>query len=306
MIMTVLKSILSLLALTLLASGCATAQDSGSAPDSPPGPPTPFGTLSAVTTDLGDGLYTISTGGYRTVALVGDDGVLVGDPVSTLAAQQILAEIRKITDKPILYVVYSHNHWDHALGGQVFKDEGAEIWSHEACLPHFYRNPHPELVIPDRSYEHKQVLDVGNAKAELLYHGPNHSDCSTHLYFPEHKIVHIVDTVQPYAVSGAGGRMNDSYPKQFVASMQRLEDEVPFERMIPGHGGPIAPRDAVTNRKEYQQALLDAVKAEIDKGTPFEDIPGAVSLPKFKDLQGYDQYLAANAQRILIYYTIGW
>ncbi len=288
---------------TLLLSGCATAQDSSS--DSG-GAATPFGRLSAVTTDLGDGLYTVSAGGYRTVFLVGDDGVLVGDPVSTPIAEQFLAEIRKVTDKPLLYAVYSHNHWDHVLGGQVFRDAGAEIWSHEACLPHFYRNSHPDLVLPDRSYEQKHVLDVGNAKAELLYHGPNHSDCSTHLYFPAQKIVHIVDTVQPYAVSGAGGRMNDSYPKLFVKSLQMLEDEVPFEQMVPGHGGPIAPREAVTIRREYQQALLDAVKAEIDAGTPFFQIPGKVSLPQFKDLQGYDQYLEANAQRILIYYTIGW
>ncbi len=290
-----------LAALTL--SACSTAQEPSSFS---PGPATPFGTLSAVTTDMGDGLYTVSAGGGRTVFLVGDEAVLVGDPINIPAAQQILEEIRRVTSKPIRYVVYSHSHWDHVRGGQVFKDEGAEIWSHENCLPHLYRNPNPEVVIPDRSYQRKHVLDVGNATAELYYHGPNHSDCSTHLYFPDHKIVHIVDTVQPYAVSGAGGRMNDSYPRLFVESLKHLEEELPFERMIPGHGGPEAPREAVTIRREYQQALLDAVKAEIDRGTPFGEIPAAVSLPQFSDLQGYDQYLAANAQRILIYYTIGW
>jgi glyoxylase-like metal-dependent hydrolase (beta-lactamase superfamily II) len=301
-----------ILSAALILAGCSTSQEptassvSGSTAPDAIGLATPFGNFGAVTTDIGDGLYTVSAGGARTVFLVGDDGVLVGDPISIPAAEQILGEIRKVTNKPIRYVVYSHSHWDHIRGGQVFKDEGAEIWSHENCLAHIYRNPNPEVAYPDRSYTQKHVLDVGNAKVELLYHGPNHSDCSTHLYFPDHKIVHIVDTVQPYAVSGAGGRMNDSYPKLFVDSLQMLEDEVPFERMIPGHGGPIAPRDAVTNRREYQQALLDAVKAEIDKGTPFGEIPGAVSLPKFKDLQGYEQYLAANTQRILIYYTIGY
>ena len=289
--------------ITLIFSyGCISQEITSSAKS----PTTPFGTLSAITTDMGDGLFTVSTGGARTVFLVGDNGVLVGDPISIPAARQIMDEIRKVTDKPIRYVVYSHSHWDHVRGGHIFKKEGAEIWSHENCLPHLYRNPNPEVLVPDRSYQRKQILDVGDAVAELYYHGPNHSDCSTHLYFPDQKIVHIVDTVQPYAVSGAGGRMNDSYPRLFVDSLKQLEDELPFERMIPGHGGPEAPREAVTIRREYQQALLDAVKAEIDKGTPFDQIPDAVSLPQFKDLQGYDQYLAANAQRILIYYTIGW
>ena len=300
------------IAFALVLSGCSTAQEPvfsdapGPESSAAPGPATPFGTLSAVTTDMGGGLYTVSASGVRTVFLVGDDGVLVGDTISVPAAKQILGEIRKVTSKPIRYVVYSHNHWDHVRGAQVFKDEGAEIWSQENCLAHFYRNPHPDVVVPDRTYRQKHVLDVGNAKAELLYHGPNHSDCSTHLYFPAQKIVHIVDSVQPYAVSGAGGRMNDYYPRQFVDSLQRLEDEVPFERMIPGHGEPEAPREAVTIRKDYQQTLLDAVKTEIDRGTAFGDIPAAISLPEFKDLQAYDQYLAVNAQRILIYYTIGW
>ena len=100
--------------------------------------------------------------------------------------------------------------------------------------------------------------------------------------------------------------MNDSYPKLFVDSLQQLEDEVPFERMVPGHGGPSAPREAVTLRREYQQALLDAVKAEMDKGTPNAEVAKNISLPEFKDLQGYDQFLEANAQRIFIYYRIGW
>ncbi|MEQ9447096.1 MAG: hypothetical protein RJS98_16150, partial [Rhodospirillaceae bacterium] len=60
--MTALKSISTVILLACFVSGCTTPQDT----DSPPGPPTPFGTFSAVTTDLGDGLYTISTGGYRT------------------------------------------------------------------------------------------------------------------------------------------------------------------------------------------------------------------------------------------------
>ena len=76
--------------------------------------------------------------------------------------------------------------------------------------------------------------------------------------------------------------------------------------MVGGHGVPVAPRSAVTVRREYQEALMRAVKAEIDKGTPFNDIPGNIDLPEFSHLQFYDALLARNAQRILIYYTIGW
>ena len=36
-----------------------------------------------------------------------------------------------VTDKPVRYLLHSHNHWDHSKGGQVFRDQGAKIIAHE-------------------------------------------------------------------------------------------------------------------------------------------------------------------------------
>ena len=66
--------------------------------------------------------------------MVTDEGVIVADPISEGVAKAMLLEIRKVTDKPIRYLLYSHEHADHASGGQMLKDAGATLLSHEACV----------------------------------------------------------------------------------------------------------------------------------------------------------------------------
>src|SRR3954454_21489350 len=57
----------------------------------------------------------------NSIAILSSDGVLVFDANGTPAASAlVLAEIRKLTDKPVRYVVYSHWHWDHWYGGETY------------------------------------------------------------------------------------------------------------------------------------------------------------------------------------------
>ena len=55
-------------------------------------------------------------------------GVIATDPVAygrPHGGQHYVDEIRKVTDKPIKYLIYSHHHYDHIAGGKAFKDAGA-------------------------------------------------------------------------------------------------------------------------------------------------------------------------------------
>src|SRR6516225_4235722 len=79
---------------------------------------------------VGPGVYA-AIGGSNAGVVVGDDAVLVVDSFfEPDTAKVLLAEIRKITPKPIRYVVNTHYHLDHVAGDQVFKDAGAIIVSH--------------------------------------------------------------------------------------------------------------------------------------------------------------------------------
>jgi glyoxylase-like metal-dependent hydrolase (beta-lactamase superfamily II) len=82
------------------------------------------------TVKITDGVYGFDLGAfgntlpYSAMFVVTGAGVMVIDPFNSDSARAMLQEIRKVTDEPIRYVFYSHDHWDHASGGQVFKNEG--------------------------------------------------------------------------------------------------------------------------------------------------------------------------------------
>lgn len=58
----------------------------------------------------------------NSIAIVSSDGVLVFDSNGTpAAAENVLAEIRKITTQPVKYLVHSHWHWDHWYGAEAYK-----------------------------------------------------------------------------------------------------------------------------------------------------------------------------------------
>src|SRR5215212_2872642 len=68
------------------------------------------------------------------VAILSDEGVLVFDSNGTPAASAaVLAEIRKLTDQPVKYVVNSHWHWDHWYGTETYTHAfpGVQVVAHE-------------------------------------------------------------------------------------------------------------------------------------------------------------------------------
>jgi len=62
---------------------------------------------------LTDRSYWIQTGFYNTVAYVGDEGVLLLDPLGNGSGGKVLAAVQSVTDKPVTAVIYSHHHEDH-------------------------------------------------------------------------------------------------------------------------------------------------------------------------------------------------
>src|SRR5687767_4641122 len=68
----------------------------------------------------------------NSTVIIGDNGVVVVDTgqFPTLAERQI-AEIRKLTDKPVRAIINTHWHWDHSLGNAAYRDAfpGASIIS---------------------------------------------------------------------------------------------------------------------------------------------------------------------------------
>jgi len=281
------------------------------AQDSPPDLSAPsnanqsvFGLSGFDTNRIADGLYTFRWEGTRNIFLVTPDGVIATDPISINAAKALKSEIAKITDLPVKYVVYSHNHWDHVLGGSVFTKDGAEIVAHENCVKHFKDLPHTDLAMPDITFSGNYDLELGGRRLELIYLGPNHGDCLVVMRPHPEPILFVVDLVTPFGVPL--GRMNDYSLHHWVRSLREIEAMQEIEAIIPGHRMPIAPMSALTERRAYLEALILAVRAELAAGTPVNVIPEKIHLPAFTHMRNYDSQIKENARRVITYYNMGW
>lgn len=76
-------------------------------------------------------LYRAQNNAHFTVFLVTPEGIIVSDPINREFATWLRGELDARFGLPVRYVLYSHHHWDHASGGEVFADT-AEFVGHEA------------------------------------------------------------------------------------------------------------------------------------------------------------------------------
>jgi len=255
------------------------------------------------TTQVAPGLYSFGAGMAFNAFMITDDGVVVMDSFDEDFAKASLEAIRKLTDKPIKYLVYSHNHYDHIGGGAVFKAEGATILSHEEAAKWLKNHPSPDVAMPDRTWSgSKSELRLGKSRIELLYFGANHGEGMTVFQFPKEKAIYTVDLVVPNRV--AFTYMPDFSPKEWertLAEMDRLE----FDQVMYAHNAAVGPRSSVADQLKYLQDLRAAIYAELKKGTPFMKIPDTVKLPRYAAWDGYDEWLPMNAWRILLEIAMG-
>jgi glyoxylase-like metal-dependent hydrolase (beta-lactamase superfamily II) len=125
------------LAAIALAASTAVAQTPGAPSPAAPTAPTPPATAAApppyATSKVADNVYVFRYGDHQAMFVVTPGGVIATDPIAyqrPQAAQTYVDEIRKVTQAPIRYLVYSHHHYDHIAGGKPFKDAGALVVAH--------------------------------------------------------------------------------------------------------------------------------------------------------------------------------
>ncbi|MFL4968021.1 MAG: MBL fold metallo-hydrolase, partial [Xanthobacteraceae bacterium] len=234
------------------------------APAAPPAQPSrpPIETKKVEGTD---NVYIFRNQNHQAMFVVTNDGVIATDPVAygrPTGGQTYLDEIKKVTDKPIRYLIYSHHHFDHIAGGKAFKDAGATVIAHKRTKERLAQLQDPHTVLPDEVFDDKKTIELGGTTLELSYHGLNHSDSTIVMRLPREKIVFIVDTIPVGSVPGRG--MIDMYPMEtedFIKKVLAMD----WERLIPGHPGQPNGRLGTKKDAEDQLKLLQEASAEMKK-----------------------------------------
>jgi glyoxylase-like metal-dependent hydrolase (beta-lactamase superfamily II) len=225
----------------------------------------PPAAATASSEKLGDGVYLI-LGGYAALAVDFKDYiVIVEGGQSDQRSAAVIGEAKKlIPNKPIKYVINTHQHFDHSGGLRAYVAEGAIVVTQEMNKPYYQKiwaNPH--TIAPDRLSQNpkkpkfetvaeKKVMTDGNHVIEL-YHQQNfgHNDGMLLVYLPKEKVLLEADgfnpppqplTKTPASISPYTANLQDN--------VARLKLDV--DRIIPVH----YPAD---NRKVTMAELMTAV-----------------------------------------------
>ena len=153
---------------SVIATGAIAQTPPAAAPAAPAAPP-----LYAVTkVDGTDNVYVFRYQNHQAMFIVTPEGVIATDPISygrPQAAQAYLDEIRKITKAPIKYLIYSHHHYDHIAGGEVFKKAGAKVVAHRRATERLKALKGKDVVIPDELVGDKRTIKLGDHARSALY-----------------------------------------------------------------------------------------------------------------------------------------
>jgi len=261
------------------------------------------------TTRITEGVYLFRYGGHQAIFVVTPAGVIATDPIAyrrPQAATTYIAEIRKVTQAPIKYVIYSHHHYDHIEGGKPFKALGATFVAHRNAKARLDALKNPDVVPVDIAVGDLSVIELGGTRVELHFVGRNHSDNSLVMLIPRDRLAFAVDFIPIETVQFRD--MPDGYLPDFFDSLDNLL-KLDWDRLIPGHPyalGRLGTKDDVRAHRQYLQDLSDAVRTAALAGKCFDDAMKEVKLPKYEKWANYERFLPGNIERFCEYWGRGY
>ncbi|MBI5848869.1 MAG: MBL fold metallo-hydrolase [Nitrospirae bacterium] len=224
-------------------------------------------------TKIAEGIYSYidaknpapsSSFGANAGIIIGKDGIVVVDTlISSKEAQRFIRDIRAVSDKPIKYVVNTHEHLDHSLGNADFIRLGAVVVSHtngrknaEAAAATILLKAKSygltdellagtTVAMASLTFNNRMEIDLGDRKVELIFTGASHTDGSLLMYVPDTKTLFAGDIlftdVHPY--------MGDGQIKGWTGVLDDIS-AMDVVSIIPGHG-PLSTKKDLQEMKQY-------------------------------------------------------
>lgn len=237
------------------------------------------------------------------VVLATDEGVLVIDTRQhPRDGQDLIDRIRKITDKPIKWVINSHFHGDHHLGDPPFRALGAtfvaqretaalmqKTWPKEIARRQAFFKAHgfdpaeTKLVLPDVTFDSQMTIRLGGREAVLTYLGPGQQAGDTFVYFPHARTLFTPGAFAKHSMPNMNFTPSvDSWIKLLDQVAHR--DDV--DRILPAHGD-VASRADVPELAAMLADEYATVKAAVDKGMSVDEAVRTLTLDRYKDWRNY-------------------
>lgn len=214
-------------------------------------------------------LYFVKGGsGANCGFFIGTQGVVVIDAkMSADSAKGMIAEIRKLTPRPITHLIITHSDGDHVNGLGGFP-KGAVILASEAAKKEmeeaFQKDPvlKPLLAyLPNRTFTDDFDLKGLGEEIRLLHVGPAHTSGDAIVYFPVEKVAFVGDLVflgrDPLIHTEKGGTSFG-----YMNALRKMLD-LDAETYLAGHNDPLTKSDLrglLTSLEDKTAKIGDMIK----------------------------------------------
>jgi len=170
----------------------------------------------------------------NTTVMVTNEGVVMVDDKFEIDHTNILAELKKITNQPVKYVVNTHHHGDHSGGNAKLQALGAQVVTSWQARQQMVDGKQPGLS--NITIDQKGSLYLGGKQVDLFYFGRGHTNGDIVALFPAQRVLAAGDLftigdATPELVDYPGGGSAKEWP-QTIAGVLTLD----FDQVVPGHG----------------------------------------------------------------------
>ena len=248
--------------------------------------------------------------------IVTEAGVVVIDSLGTpKLGKRFIATIRSLTNKPIRYLIITHNHPDHAYGAAPFMDlQGVEVIAHKGIVDYNhsetlttsveYRRemlgedmagfkPVKADIYIDSSPFSKKEIQLGNEILHIYNTGQHHSHGDLVVHQVNKKILWVSDLVfnqrTTYMGDGSSQQILDAH-----AWLKKSFKDISL--MVPGHGSAqTVPFQMLTMTNNYVRRMRSSMKNAVENGVSLYDAVKNVEFEYWKSYRLYEQNQRANA-----------
>ncbi len=230
-------------------------------------------------------VYMLTGSGGNLGLSVGDDGAFLVDDQFAPLTERITAEVRRLTDKPIRFVVNTHWHGDHTGGNENLGKAGAIIVAHENVrkrlsteqfMKAFDRTvpPSPEIALPVVTFTDSITFHWNGDEIQVIHVEPAHTDGDSVLYLKKANVLHTGDTysngMYPFIDTGSGGSI-DGMIRAADRTLAIGDDET---KIIPGHG-PLSNKAELRGFQEMLKTVRDRVQKLVKEGKTRDEVVAA-------------------------------
>ena len=222
----------------------------------------------ATTQKVKDGLYMISGEGGNVAALVTSEGVLLVDDMYDRNYAAVMGQVKALSDKPVRYVLNTHQHDDHSGGNAQMLAASVEVIAHRNARINMIALKQPGA--PRITFTDQMEVHLGGKEVRTRHYARGHTGGDAVIYFPELKVIHTGDLfltrpAQPYIDYANGGS---------ALEWTKALDEVlklDFDTIIPGHG-PLSDRAGLMKWRADFETMRNRIGGMVHEGKSKDEV----------------------------------